>query len=379
MTLMRNNMQLRDNGPLKPGGASFQITRLVFGQYSIVVRMTWKFYLLFCIIAVPINVPILIALASSKRIDWGLFCVLVLLDSLITFYIIYSLIRRNYPLFDIVKGIFYPNGRKRDDSGIPFNQLDHLQIVAEHCHTSKNSFYSYELNVVLKDGTRHNIMDHGSSKLLLADAQRLASRLSLPLVDDGTGERITSEQYDIKRKDAPMTKVAACLLLVFGMAFLSVGGFACWSLCIRPLYGWLSSAHWVSLPARIVSSELDRQRGSKGGSTYCIKIQYIYKVNGIPYTGSRYDFFRSEMHTNIGVNKMRDIVSSMPKGTEITCLVNPNNPNDSVISREFPPSIIIRMLFTLPFLGIGLFIVFSTIKALRRQKEPLRTKIPYSS
>ena len=371
---MRNNMQLRDNGPLKPGGASFQITRLVFEQYSIVVRMTWKFYLLFCIIAVPFNVLILIALASSKRIDLGLFCVLVLVDSLMAFCIINGLIRRNYPLFDMVKGIFYPNGKKRDNIGIPFNQLDHLQIVAEHCHTSKNSYYSYELNVVLKDGTRHNIMDHGSSKLLLADAQKLASRLSLPLVDDGTGELITSEQHDIKKKDAPMTKGAACLLLVFGMAFLSFGGFASWSLCIRPLYGWLSSANWVSLPTRIVSSELDYQRGSKGGATYCIHIQYVYKVNGIPYTGSRYDFFSSDIHTNIGVSKMRDIVSSMPKGKEITCLVNPNNPNDSVISREFPASIIIRMLFSLTFLGIGLFIVFSTIKALRLQKEPSQTK-----
>ena len=379
MTLMRNNLQSYGNGPIKPGGTNFQGSKLVFGQYSIAVRMTWKFYFLLGFIAALFSIPIFIALSNPKRIEWGIFCVGAVVDSLMLFIIIFSLTRRNYPFFDLVKGIFYPNGLKRDDAGIPFNQLDHLQIVTEHCHSSKNSYDSYELNVVLKDGTRYNILDHGSSKLLLADAQKLSSRLSLKLVDDNTGEHIDSNQDDIKRKAAPMTKGAACMLLVFGMVFFSVGGFACWSLCIHPLHGWLISANWESLPAKIVSSELDSHRGAKGGATYCIHIQYVYKVDGIPYTGSRYDFFRSDMHTNIGVSKMRDIVSSMPKGKEITCLVNPKNPNDSVITREFPASNIFRMLFSLPFLGIGIFIIFSTIKALCLQKESSQTKSPYSS
>ena len=45
----------------------------------------------------------------------------------------------------------------------------------------KPPFISYELNLVLKDGTRINLVDHGNQEELIADAQTLAEFLGVPL------------------------------------------------------------------------------------------------------------------------------------------------------------------------------------------------------
>lgn len=58
-----------------------------------------------------------------------------------------------------------------------------LQIISEYCSGSENSFYSYELNLVLKDGTRINIVDHGSLTQLREDAATLSNFLDKPVWD----------------------------------------------------------------------------------------------------------------------------------------------------------------------------------------------------
>ena len=59
---------------------------------------------------------------------------------------------------------------------------------------NKNEHDAYELNAVLKDGSRYNIMDHGDKKRMLEDAHELAERLSLPLVDALSGLPVTEPQ-----------------------------------------------------------------------------------------------------------------------------------------------------------------------------------------
>jgi hypothetical protein len=62
-------------------------------------------------------------------------------------------------------------------------QIHALQIVSERCSGSKSSFTSYELNLVLQDGTRQNVVDHGNLDGLRADARELATFLVVPLWD----------------------------------------------------------------------------------------------------------------------------------------------------------------------------------------------------
>jgi hypothetical protein len=60
-----------------------------------------------------------------------------------------------------------------------------LQVLAEYCSGSRKTapYYSYELNLVLKDGRRINVMDHGSRDTLMADADALAKFLGVPVWD----------------------------------------------------------------------------------------------------------------------------------------------------------------------------------------------------
>ncbi len=60
-----------------------------------------------------------------------------------------------------------------------------LQIVKERCTSKNSSYYSYELNLVLEDGKRLNVVDHGNLEKLREDARRLSAFLGRP-VWDGT-------------------------------------------------------------------------------------------------------------------------------------------------------------------------------------------------
>ena len=61
-----------------------------------------------------------------------------------------------------------------------------LQLISERCSGSSSnggsrSYYSYELNLVLKDRSRINVFDHGGHKRATKDAELLAKFLDVPL------------------------------------------------------------------------------------------------------------------------------------------------------------------------------------------------------
>ena len=55
-------------------------------------------------------------------------------------------------------------------------------MVSEYC-SGETSFYSYELNLVLADGSRVNVVDHGNLPRIRRDAAMLAGFLGVPLGD----------------------------------------------------------------------------------------------------------------------------------------------------------------------------------------------------
>ncbi|MFO7937355.1 MAG: hypothetical protein R6V06_07100 [Kiritimatiellia bacterium] len=62
-----------------------------------------------------------------------------------------------------------------------------LQIISEYCRSRSNnggsSYRSYELNLVLDDSKRINVIDHGNYARLRKDAESLAEFLGVPLWD----------------------------------------------------------------------------------------------------------------------------------------------------------------------------------------------------
>jgi len=58
-----------------------------------------------------------------------------------------------------------------------------LQIIAEYVRGNKSSYYSYELNLVLEDATRINVIDHGNLNKIRDEVNKLSQFLNKPVWD----------------------------------------------------------------------------------------------------------------------------------------------------------------------------------------------------
>ncbi len=94
-------------------------------------------------------------------------------------------------VFDKRRGYFW-KGRKDPDEVWSKDELKHfcelkniqgLQIITELVKGDKGSFNSYELNLVLKDGSRMNVIDHGNEAALRQDADGLAEFLGVEILE----------------------------------------------------------------------------------------------------------------------------------------------------------------------------------------------------
>lgn len=74
-------------------------------------------------------------------------------------------------------------GREPLENGAWLRNIYALQIIEEYIRNDDNSYYSYELNLVLRNGERLNVIDHGSKRKLLSDAQVLSKFLDKPIWD----------------------------------------------------------------------------------------------------------------------------------------------------------------------------------------------------
>ena len=108
--------------------------------------------------------------------------------------------------FDLTLGVFWKGRRGPRRIGLHDSELHTphcvnlddvhaLQIVSEEFESGssqagrsdgrKRTYRSYELDLVLTDASRVNVIDHGDHDRLLADARTLAKFLGVPLWDAG--------------------------------------------------------------------------------------------------------------------------------------------------------------------------------------------------
>lgn len=66
---------------------------------------------------------------------------------------------------------------------VPFSQIHALQIVSEFISGKFDNYVSYEINLVLKDSTRINIVDHKDIGQIRLDAQKISTFLNIPVWD----------------------------------------------------------------------------------------------------------------------------------------------------------------------------------------------------
>lgn len=94
-------------------------------------------------------------------------------------------------VFDKKKASFW-KGRKNPDKDFVNNTMKYsarleeihaLQLVSENCRSDDHSYRSCELNLVLKDGKRINVIDHGNESKLREDALTLSRFIEKPVWD----------------------------------------------------------------------------------------------------------------------------------------------------------------------------------------------------
>lgn len=94
-------------------------------------------------------------------------------------------------VFDKMVGYFWKGWKKPEryrgdqkiSGSVRLDDIHALQIVSEYIRGDKKSYYSYELNIVTKDGQRHNVIDHGDRSDLVIDANKLSEFLGKPVWD----------------------------------------------------------------------------------------------------------------------------------------------------------------------------------------------------
>ena len=83
------------------------------------------------------------------------------------------------------KSVFNSSSRVfcKNEKSLGFDNICAIQLLREYVSGNKNSYYSYELNLVCMNGERINITDHGALRAIREDASKLADYLSIPVWD----------------------------------------------------------------------------------------------------------------------------------------------------------------------------------------------------
>jgi hypothetical protein len=182
--------------PAKRGGANFRTHKLTaVGPNRIEFRAAFGailFYLLFFLVGLGVFAAISVTRFSGAAVSFDLGMLVPLLISLIFIVLgAYMFYAGTTPIvFEKGRGVFW-KGRKGPDEAIDsrntgnfvrLDQVHAVQLIAEYI-SGKNSYYSYELNLVMVDGKRITVVDHGNLDRIREDAGKLAVFLGKPLWD----------------------------------------------------------------------------------------------------------------------------------------------------------------------------------------------------
>ena len=170
-----------------------------------------------------------------------------------------------------------------------------------------------------------------------------------------------SSPEDIKKKQ---DKVMLFMPLFF-MVFLALGlGFG-YFMFIKPAIMIHTSANWKKVNCKIINSRVKSHSGDDS-TTYSVNILYTYKVNNKKYKSDRYDFVGG---SSSGYQSKKEIVNRYPRGKKTKCYINPDNPAESVISKEYPTDMLLFAIIPLIFILVGLIGVIGSIVSIIKRKR----------
>ena len=190
-----------DKSPLKSGGASFKTNVLIQESSS---KLLYKpsigvalFNFLFLAIGLGVLFFGLYPLFNNgfdfASVEWFLILFGLIFATAGGFMFYFFYMPR---VFDKQLGVFYKAYKpaihnrktKASKTQIPLKSIVAIQLIGEHVKSDKGSYKSFELNLVLEDGSRKNVVDHGNLKSIIDDAHVLSDFLRVPIWHAGSIE-----------------------------------------------------------------------------------------------------------------------------------------------------------------------------------------------
>jgi hypothetical protein len=182
--------------PLEAGGSSFRTHRLRqvdAGRAEFRAAPAARlFYGIFVLMGAGFPIGIIASQTFSSGLSAGPWMLFPVVGGAVFMAIGATLMyRATAPVvFDGARGLFWKGRTEPDQLGLPpqnnwarFGDIHALQLISEHVTGGESSYYSYELNLVLEDGRRIGVVDHGDREQLRKDAMILAQFLGKPVWD----------------------------------------------------------------------------------------------------------------------------------------------------------------------------------------------------
>ncbi|MBN2640788.1 MAG: hypothetical protein JXR78_03980 [Victivallales bacterium] len=187
--------------PAKSGGSNFRTHKLRrskehYDRLEFVPTIgSWLMGLVFLLIGLGIIIGFSLTLLWTDKVEIPFFIPYIFggIFTIVGIFIFRMLISKH--TFDLDAGYYWVGGKSPDEllyatrdlkpekAPVKLKDIHAIQIVSEWCRSDKSSYTSYELNLVLNDGSRRNVIDHGNVKKLREDAAELAEYLGVPVWD----------------------------------------------------------------------------------------------------------------------------------------------------------------------------------------------------
>jgi hypothetical protein len=186
--------------PARRGGSGFRTHKLIERnpvrvEFRTTIAQTLLFLLLFCIGSLMCLLGYVDGFTEIElegdEIPIVVDVILIVIGLLFSAGGVAGLVIAITPIvFDLRKGLFWKGWtvpstvvqRITFKRPIRIEDIHALQLISERCQ-GEHYYYSYELNLVLKDGKRINVVDHANLAKIREDAQTLSTFLNKPLWD----------------------------------------------------------------------------------------------------------------------------------------------------------------------------------------------------
>jgi len=149
----------------------------------------------------------------------------------------------------------------------------------------------------------------------------------------------------------------------FGGIFFVVGAALLYPLGISPITKMIRSQDWIETPCQVLWSTVRRHESTDSDGhtsiTYSVDIFYEYEFGGTTHRSNNYGFMGG---SSSGRSGKQAVIKQYPKGSQQTCYVNPDLPEQAVLKPGLGLSALLALIPAL-FTLVGGLVLFGSLRS----------------